>query len=101
MFLSKLFIMLCILLLSKINKLFLIYLLSQYKRKSNTIDLFKKSFYFVLVNFSPKGEWAVPGGTARPGQPVEKSEQAPASSPQFKNQFNIDGPQWGPYQILS
>ena len=46
-------------------------------------------------------EWAVPGGTARPGQPVEKSEQAPASSPQFKNQFNIDGPQWGPYQILS
>ena len=54
-----------------------------------------------FVYFSPCGEWAVPGGTARPGQPVEKSEQAPASSPQFKNQFNIDGPQWGPYQILS
>ena len=51
--------------------------------------------------FSPEREWAVPGGTARPGQPVEKSEQAPASSPSCKNQFNIDGPQWGPYQILS
>ena len=53
------------------------------------------------VYFPQCGEWAVPGGTARPGQPVEKSEQAPASSPSFKNQFNIDGPQWGPYQILS
>ena len=51
--------------------------------------------------FPHRGEWAVPGGTARPGQPVEKSEQAPASSPSFKNQFNIDGPTWGPYQILS
>ena len=51
--------------------------------------------------FPPEGEWAVPGGTARPGQPVAKSEQAPASSPSFKNQFNIVGPQWGPYQILS
>ena len=55
----------------------------------------------LLEDFSPVGEWAVPGGTARPGQPVEKSEQAPASSPRSKNQFNIDGPQWGPYQILS
>ena len=32
---------------------------------------------------------------------LEESEQAPASLPKFKNQFNIDGPQWGPYQILS
>ena len=55
-------------------------------------------FMFIFPMY---GEWADPGGTARPGQPVEKSEQAPASSPQFKNQFNIDGPQWGPYQILS
>ena len=51
--------------------------------------------------YSPKGEWAVPGGTAIPGQPVGKSEQAPASSPKFKNQFNIVDPQWGSYQILS
>ena len=61
----------------------------------------KGDILLLFVYFSPRGEWAVPGGTARPGQPVEKSEQAPASSPQFKNQFNIDGPQWGPYQILS
>ena len=56
---------------------------------------------YIFYYFPMYGEWAVPGGTARPGQPVEKSEQAPASSPRFKNQFNIDGPQWGPYQILS
>jgi len=46
-------------------------------------------------------EWAVSGGTARPEQPVEEYEQAQVSLPQFKNQFNIDGPRWGPYQILS
>ena len=56
--------------------------------------------YFCLL-FSPRGEWADPGGTARPGQPLTKSEQAPVSSSSCKNQFNIDGPQWGPYQILS
>jgi len=57
-------------------------------------------FSFALI-YSPKGEWANPGGTAIPGQPVGKSEQAPVSSPKFKNQFNIVDPQWGSYQILS
>jgi len=46
-------------------------------------------------------EWADPGGTAIPGQPVGKSQQAPASSHSAKNQFNIDVPRWGTYQILS
>ena len=50
---------------------------------------------------SPLGEWADPGGTAIPGQPVEKLEQAPKSSPKSKNQFNIEVPHWGTYQILS
>ena len=49
----------------------------------------------------PNGEWADPGGTAIPGQPVEKLEQAPTSSPSSKNQFNIEDPQWESYQILS
>ena len=57
--------------------------------------------FTVSIYFPHVWGWADPGGTARPGQPVEKSEQAPASSPRIKNQFNIDGPQWGPYQILS
>ena len=64
----------------------------------------KVSFFKVLLlicNITPRGEWADPGGTAIPGQPVEKSEQAPASSPSAKNQFNIDVPRWGTYQILS
>ena len=42
--------------------------------------------------FSPKGEWATPGGTAIPGRPVAKVEQAPDTSPKFKNQFNIEAP---------
>jgi len=59
-------------------------------------------YYFTFsLNITPRGEWADPGGTAIPGQPVGKSEQAPASSPSAKNQFNIDVPQWGTYQILS
>ena len=46
-------------------------------------------------------EWADPGGTAIPGQPVAKAEQAPDTSPSSKNQFNIVDPRWGSYQILS
>lgn len=34
-------------------------------------------------------KWAVPGGTAIPGQPVARAEQAPDISPLTKNQFNI------------
>lgn len=45
--------------------------------------------------------WADPGGTAIPGQPVARAEQAPDISPRSKNQFNIEAPQWGAYQILS
>ena len=47
------------------------------------------------------GKWAAPGGTAIPGQPVEGSEQAPASPPSSKNQFNIEVTLWATYQILS
>ena len=46
-------------------------------------------------------EWADPGGTAIPGQPVAKVEQALYTSPRYKNQFNIEVPHWGTYQILS
>ena len=60
-----------------------------------------KFLFFICIVYSPKGEWADPGGTAIPGQPVGKSEQAPVSSPKFKNQFNIIDPRWGSYQILS
>ena len=50
----------------------------------------------------PRGEkWANPGGTAIPGRPVARAEQAPAISPKSKNQFNIEVPLWGTYQILS
>lgn len=42
-----------------------------------------------LFDFSPRGEWADPGGTAIPGQPVARAEQAPDISPLTKNQFNI------------
>ena len=51
--------------------------------------------------YDPLGEWAGPGGTAIPGQPVAKAEQAPDTSPSSKNQFNIVVPRWGTYQILS
>ena len=63
-------------------------------------DFEGRAFYF-LFGFSPLGEWAVPGGTAIPGQPAEEPEQAPVSPPSSKNQFNIEVPQWGTYQILS
>ena len=48
----------------------------------------------LLLNwlFSPRGEWADPGGSAIPGQPVTKAEQAPDTSSKFKNQFNIEAP---------
>ena len=58
--------------------------------------LFKERGFDIHLIF-----WADPGGTAIPGQPVEKPEQAPVSSPRSKNQFNIEVPRWGTYQILS
>jgi len=57
-------------------------------------------FLFSLL-FFPKGKWADPGGTAIPGQPVARAEQAPDFSPVLKNQFNIEVLQWRTYQILS
>ena len=62
--------------------------------------VFIKDFYFCIVYF-PKGEWADPGGSAIPGQPVARTEQAPIPWPSCKNQFNIQAPQWGAFQILS
>ena len=58
-------------------------------------------FGLFILNYNPRREWAGPGGTAIPGQPVAKAEQAPDTSPSSKNQFNIDVPWWGTYQILS
>ena len=58
-------------------------------------------YIHLLVYLLPIGSWAVPGGTAIPGQPVVRAEQAPDISPSIKNQFNIEVPQWGTYQILS
>ena len=56
----------------------------------------------VFIGIStPRRKWADPGGTAIPGQPVTKVEQAPDTSSVYKNQFNIDVPRWGTYQILS
>ena len=67
-----------------------------FNRKHQT-RLPSPKFLLMLLIFTPfrRREWADPGGTAIPGQPVEKSEQAPASSPSSKNQFNIDVPRWG------
>jgi len=53
----------------------------------------KTGYIFCFSFFSPQEEWAVPGGTAIPGQPVAKVEQAPDTSPSAKNQFNIEVPQ--------
>ena len=51
------------------------------------------SIIFIVLFISPPWEErAVPGGTAIPGQPVAKVEQAPTTSPRFKNQFNIEVP---------
>lgn len=64
------------------------------------VKLFVTGSFFNLF-LSPGGEWADPGGTAIPGQPVARAEQAPDISPSSKNQFNIEVTQWATYQILS
>ena len=64
--------------------------------------MYSKVFILLCLLFiPPEGKWADPGGTAIPGQPVARAEQAPDISPVSKNQFNIEVPQWGTYQILS
>ena len=40
-------------------------------------------------------------GTAMLSQPVTQVEQAPEPLSPVKNQFNIEGDAWSPYQILS
>ena len=62
------------------------------KKTTTRYLLIKKKYLFHLF-ISPRKEWAVPGGTAIPGQPVAKVEQAPDTSPSAKNQFNIEDPQ--------
>jgi len=42
-----------------------------------------------------------PTGTAIVGQPMIRLEQAPITSSPNKNEFNIEGNTWLPYQILS
>ena len=54
--------------------------------------IFFSIIFIVLFISPPWEERAVPGGTAIPGQPVAKVEQAPTTSPRFKNQFNIEVP---------
>ena len=49
---------------------------------------FRDKYNYII--YLPKGRWADPGGTAIPGQPVAKAEQAPNTSPMSKNQFNIE-----------
>ena len=45
--------------------------------------------------------WADPGGTAIPGQPAMKAGASSKSLSPNKNEFNIEGDTWSPYQILS
>ena len=71
------------------------------KYSTTTYTTCIKEKRLINMNIIPRGEWAGPGGTAIPGQPVAKAEQAPDTSPSSKNQFNIVVPQWGTYQILS
>ena len=48
---------------------------------------------------TPLEEWAVPRGTATPGQPMAEAEQAPL--PKVQYQLKFYGLQWRTYQILS
>ena len=67
--------------------------------QTNYFQEFGFLIYFIF--YPSKGKWANPEGTAIPGQPVARAEQAPDISPQSKNQFNIEVPLWRTYQILS
>ena len=68
-----------------------IYLLDATMNNRNLRIILVKDFKEALMVYlyTPLGEWADPGGTAIPGQPVEGSEQAPETPPMCKNQFNI------------
>ena len=74
----------------------------RFKAMQHVVKCFRKCWLCILCFlFFPEGKWADPGGTAIPGQPVARAEQAPAFSPVLKNQFNIKVLQWRTYQILS
>ena len=67
-------------------------MLSEYKRereRERERERRVREEILLLFDFSPREEWADPGGTAIPGQPVARAEQAPDISPLTKNQFNI------------
>ncbi len=53
-------------------------------------DNYWEGFLTLILSFTPQREWANPGSTAIPGQPVARVAQAPNTSPMFKNQFNIE-----------
>ena len=57
---------------------------------TNELMYFGMNYNLIVYFLTPKGNWADPGGTARPGQPVVRAEQAPDISPLSKNQFNIE-----------
>ena len=61
-------------------------------KKQHNANTYVSQFSFIFIACKPPGgRWADPGGTAIPGQPVVKAEQAPDTSPRSKNQFNIEG----------
>ena len=53
-----------------------------------------------LIAFFYSGPKKILEVSAIPGRPVVRAEQAPATSPNFKNQFNIVVTQWATYQYL-
>ena len=73
------------------------------EKNTKRMLVFNMVYWFLIIvcYYPPRGKWADPGGTAIPGQPVERAEQAPDISPMFKNQFNIEVLRWRTYQILS
>lgn len=54
----------------------------------------RQLFYFLAITLPQPtwGEWADPGGSAIPGQPVAEVKQASSTPPNYKNKFNILGP---------
>ena len=73
---------------------------SIHKKKMSECTHLKYDDSFFGLFCTPLG-WADPGGSAIPGQPVARTEQAPIPWPRFKNQFNIQATRWVAFQILS
>jgi hypothetical protein len=47
-------------------------------------DIFIDNYTFEIIILDQYIMWAVPGGTAIPGQPAVEQEQAPKSPPKFE-----------------